>query len=77
MQIEFDETKRRTILKERGLDLADAGLVFAGEHYQIEDDRKDYGETLPSVGFPNWPPRFACLDTARRKTPDYNNEICP
>ena len=42
--IEFDEEKRRKILIERGLDLADASLVFADEHVQIEDDRQDYGE---------------------------------
>lgn len=44
VQIEFDETKRRKILSERGLDLADASLVFADDHYEIVDDRKDYGE---------------------------------
>jgi uncharacterized DUF497 family protein len=44
VEIEFDEEKRRKILEERGLDLADAKLVFAEEHFQIEDNRKDYGE---------------------------------
>ena len=44
MEIEFDDDKRRQILEERGLDLADAYQVFAEEHFQIEDVRKDYGE---------------------------------
>jgi uncharacterized DUF497 family protein len=43
-RISFDPNKRAKILLERGLDLADADLVFAGMHVQIVDDRKDYGE---------------------------------
>jgi len=31
-------------LAERGLDFADAALVFAGVTLEIEDIRKDYGE---------------------------------
>ena len=42
--IEFDEGKRRKILEERGLDIADAHLVFEGEYVEVEDDRRDYGE---------------------------------
>lgn len=42
--ITFDSGKRANILDERGLDLADAQLVFASAHVQIVDDRKDYGE---------------------------------
>ncbi|GGN53840.1 hypothetical protein GCM10011349_28870 [Novosphingobium indicum] len=64
-KITFDDGKRAKILEERGLDLADAALVFANEHYQIEDDRKDYGERRYRVwGFLNgrrvslvWTPR--------------------
>jgi uncharacterized DUF497 family protein len=44
MDIEFDEAKRLKILEERGLDVAESGLVFEGEYVEIEDDRKDYGE---------------------------------
>lgn len=44
VEIEYDEAKRLKILKERGIDLADAGSVFANDFYQIEDDRRDYGE---------------------------------
>ena len=42
--ITFDAGKRAKIMNERGLDLADAPLVFTDSHVQIIDDRKDYGE---------------------------------
>ncbi|GAB7550804.1 BrnT family toxin [Novosphingobium resinovorum] len=45
MRIEYDEAKRRKILAERGIDIADAHRVFADTHVQVLDDRKDYGET--------------------------------
>ena len=45
IEIEYDEAKRLKILAERGLDLADALLVFQGNYVQLQDDRKDYGET--------------------------------
>lgn len=45
MEIEFDETKRSWTLQNRGLDFADSPAVFAAAHFQIEDDRHDYGET--------------------------------
>lgn len=44
MEISFDPSKRSKTLDERGLDFADASIVFAGENYTILDDRKDYGE---------------------------------
>jgi uncharacterized protein len=44
MKIEYDENKRRTILRERGLDLADAALVFDSDYFEVIDDRRDYGE---------------------------------
>ncbi len=44
-EIEFDEAKRLLILEQRGLDLAHSTLVFRGDYVQLEDDRKDYGET--------------------------------
>lgn len=40
----WDEAKRRTTLAERGLDFADARLVFAGIHFTRVDDRRDYAE---------------------------------
>jgi uncharacterized protein len=44
MSIEFDPGKRELTLQHRGLDMADAGEIFAGNTITIKDDRKDYGE---------------------------------
>lgn len=44
MDIEFDTAKRDATLEARGLDMADAGEVFAGTTLTVEDDRADYGE---------------------------------
>ena len=44
MRISFDPVKRAKTLTERGLDFADAALVFAGVTVEIEDQRKSYGE---------------------------------
>jgi uncharacterized protein len=52
MIITFDPEKRRLILKNRGLDLADADLVFSGNTLTVTDDRQDYGETrFITIGF--------------------------
>lgn len=45
MQVTYDPTKRDKTLAERGLDFADAAFVFEGDTLEVEDDRKDYGET--------------------------------
>jgi uncharacterized protein len=45
MRITFDPTKREKTLAERGLDFADAKFVFAGVTLEVEDTRKNYGET--------------------------------
>lgn len=44
MDISFDPAKRAIAIIQRGLDFADAGLVFAGRTITIQDTRKDYGE---------------------------------
>ena len=44
MRIAFDPVKRVRTLAGRGLDFADAGLVFEGVTLEVEDLRKDYGE---------------------------------
>jgi uncharacterized protein len=44
VNIEFDETKRRKTLEERGLDFFDCSRLFAGDYLEYEDDRVDYGE---------------------------------
>ncbi len=40
----FDPAKRKKTLAERGLDFADAAMVFAGVTLEMEDTRKNYGE---------------------------------
>jgi len=44
MRITFDPVKRAKTLAERGLDFADAALIFAGVTVEIEDTRRNYGE---------------------------------
>lgn len=44
MRITFDPAKRDRTLTERGLDFADADLVFAGVTVEMKDTRKNYGE---------------------------------
>ena len=44
MRITFDPIKREAALAERGLDFADAALVFEGVTLEVEDIRKEYGE---------------------------------
>lgn len=44
MEITYDEAKRLKTLEERGLDFEDAPRVFAAPHFDLVDDRKDYGE---------------------------------
>lgn len=45
MRITYDPAKREKTLADRGLDFADAEIVFAGVTLEIEDTRNDYGET--------------------------------
>jgi uncharacterized DUF497 family protein len=45
MNVTFDLAKRSKTLQERGLDFADAAAVFGGTTVEVEDTRKDYGET--------------------------------
>lgn len=52
MRIEFDDTKRQLTLMHRGLDMADAEVVFEGPTLTIADDRRDYGEArFITVGY--------------------------
>lgn len=44
MRISFDPAKCAKTLAERGLDFADAALIFAGVTVEIEDTRRNYGE---------------------------------
>jgi uncharacterized protein len=45
MRVTYDPKKREATLRERGLDFEDAELVFAGVTLEVEDTRKEYGET--------------------------------
>ena len=45
MAITFDPRKRAATLAERGLDFKDAALVFADSTFEIEDNRRSYGES--------------------------------
>ena len=45
MLISYDPTKRERVLKDRGLDFEDARIVFDGMTVEVEDRRRDYGET--------------------------------
>lgn len=44
-RISYDPAKRQRTLESRGLDFEDAALVFAGCTFEVEDTRRDYGET--------------------------------
>ena len=44
MNLEFDQDKRNKTLVERGLDFADAAMVFEGVHFTGQDTRMDYEE---------------------------------
>lgn len=44
MPVIYDSAKREKTLAERGLDFADADIVFDGVTLEVEDTRKDYGE---------------------------------
>ena len=45
MKITFNPRKRDEALLARGLNFEDAALVFAGVTLELEDTRRDYGET--------------------------------
>ncbi len=44
IRVTYDSTKRARTLADRGLDFADARLVFAGITVEVDDRRRDYGE---------------------------------
>ena len=45
MRVTFDPAKRAKTLAERGLDFEDAAVGFQGTTVEIEDTRRNYGET--------------------------------
>ena len=44
MGFEWDEKKRRTNLRDHGVDFRDAALIFESPVIEAEDTRRDYGE---------------------------------
>lgn len=44
MEFDWDDLKRQIILKERGVDLLWAALIFEGPVLTRRDDRQEYGE---------------------------------
>jgi uncharacterized DUF497 family protein len=44
MRFEWDERKNQINIRERGLDFADAEIIFDGATFTFDDDRFDYGE---------------------------------
>jgi len=52
MRLSYDPAKRARTLTARGLDFEDAAQVFAGLTLEVEDRRRNYGETrILCVGF--------------------------
>ena len=45
MKFTYDPKKREQTLTERGLDFEDASFVFSGPNLEVEDLRRDYGES--------------------------------
>ncbi|HQW10027.1 MAG TPA: BrnT family toxin [Steroidobacteraceae bacterium] len=45
MRVTYDPAKRAKTFEGRGLDFDDAAVVFAGTTFEVEDTRRDYGET--------------------------------
>lgn len=45
VRVSYDPAKREWTLTHRGLDFEDATLVFDGLTAEVEDRRRDYGET--------------------------------
>jgi uncharacterized protein len=52
VKINYDLAKRQATLDNRGLNFADASIVFAGPTITVQDIRRDYGEVrFQTVGF--------------------------
>ena len=44
MRITYDPAKQKRTLADRGVDFADAEIVFSGPTFTLTDDRRPYGE---------------------------------
>ena len=75
MKIIFDPAKRETTLYHRGLDMAQAGEVFAGQHITVQAIRFDYDEArFVTVGYLKGRNGGAGLDQTRRRHADHKHE---
>jgi uncharacterized DUF497 family protein len=51
VEFEWDESKRQQVIRQRGVDIVYAALIFEGPVLTRVDDREDYGEVrLVSLG---------------------------
>ena len=50
MKLDWDETKRQTTLRTRGLDFADVDQIEWDKAIVIDDGRRDYGERRQEAG---------------------------
>jgi uncharacterized DUF497 family protein len=89
MVITFDPAKRDWTLRERGLDFAEAGRVFAGVKLERPDERRDYGELrMITIGYLHdrmvivcWTPRdnarhvFSMRKANEREKAKYSGEL--
>jgi len=52
VKITYDPAKRQAAIDNRGLNFADASIVFAGATITAQDMRRDYGEVrFQTIGF--------------------------
>ena len=67
MELEWDESKRQLVLRERGLDILYAALIFENDVLTRVDNREDYGEErLISLGLVEGAP-FIVVHTKRNE----------
>lgn len=72
----WDEPKRQITLAKRGLDFADAELVFAGKHFTRRDERRDYGEPrFINRGMAEGTFRRSCVDAAQWRAAHNLDEV--
>jgi hypothetical protein len=77
MDISFDPAKRDKTLAERGLDFADAGLVFAGVTATVQDKRRNHGEDrYITIGQLRGSSRRSGLDGTWRHKAHNVDEVC-
>ena len=77
MDVSFDPAKRARTLAERGLDFADAGLVFAGVTATVQDLRDNYREDrYVTIGSLQRPAGGSGLDASRKFEAHYFDEVC-